>query len=234
MRVGARGEVHADPARPPYGDHGVRHFKHEPGAILDRSAIAVVALVAAVLQELVKQIAVRAMDLDAVEPRLFRVLGAVTIGLDDVGKLLGFERARGDIRPLRPNETHIALGRDRARGNGKVAAMIDGVGNAPDMPELEKDASAGSMHALDDAAPALDLLVGPDARGMRVADACWRDRGRLGKDKPSGRALRVIVAHHRVRNPAGTGRAIARQWRHDNAVGELQIANLQRVEQHGH
>ena len=70
MRVAARREMHADPARPPDGDDGVRHFEHEPGAVLDRAAIAVVALVAAVLQELVEQIAVRAVDLDAVEAGL--------------------------------------------------------------------------------------------------------------------------------------------------------------------
>jgi hypothetical protein len=58
------------------------------------------------------------MDLDAVEPRLFRVLRAISIGLDDVRKLLGFERARRDIRPLRTQQAHMAFGRDRARPDG--------------------------------------------------------------------------------------------------------------------
>jgi len=226
--------VHADPARPPDGHHGVRHFEQEAGAILDRSAIAVVAPVAAVLQELVEQIAVRAMDLDAVEPGLFRVLGAMSIGFDDVRKLLGFEGAGRDIGPLRTQQAHMALGRDRARPNGKGAVMIARIGDAPDVPELEEDAPAGAMHTLDDVAPALDLLSGPDAGRMRIADTCGRDRSRLGKDEAGGRALRIIVTHHRVRNAPGTGRPVARQRRHENAIGKFQIANLQRVEQRGH
>jgi hypothetical protein len=174
------------------------------------------------------------MDLDAVEPRLFRVLGAVTVGLDDVRKLLGFERAGRDIRPLRANEAHVALRRDRAGRNRKRAVVINGIGDAPDVPELEEDAAAGSMHALDDRAPAFDLLVGPDAGGVRIADARGRDGGRLGKDEAGGRALHVIVAHHRVWNAPRSGRSIARQRRHENAVGNFQIANLEGVEQRGH
>ena len=64
---------------------------------------------------------------------------------------------------------------DRARANGKRAAVIDGIGDAPDVPELEKHAPARAMHALHDLAPALDLLVRPHAGGVRIADALRRD-----------------------------------------------------------
>ena len=104
--------------------------------------------------------------------------------------------------------------------------MIARIGDAPDVPDLKEDAPAGAMHALDDRAPALDLLGGPDAWRMRIADAGGRDGGRLGKDEAGSRALLVIVAHHRVRNAPRTGRPVARQRRHENAVGKLQIANL--------
>jgi hypothetical protein len=183
---------------------------------------------------LVEQIAVRTMNFDAVEPCLFRVLGAVTIGLDDVRKLLGLQGARRDIRPLRTQQAHVSFRRDRARGNGKGTVVINGIGDAPDVPELKEDSPACSVHALDDRAPALDLLVGPDAGGVRITDARGRDRGRLGKDEAGGRALHIIVAHQRVRNAARTGRSVARQRRHEDAVGNFQIANLEGVEQGGH
>ena len=76
MGVGARREMHADPPRAPHRDHSIGDLKKEPGAILDRAAVTVVALVRAVLQELVEQVAVRAVDLDAVEARRLGVLGA--------------------------------------------------------------------------------------------------------------------------------------------------------------
>ena len=112
--------------------------------------------------------------------------------------------------------------------------MIDGIGDAPDMPELEQDAPAGAMHALDDLAPALDLLVGPYAGRMRIADARRRDRSRLGNDEAGGSALNVIVAHQGVRNAPWPGRSVARQGREEDAVGNREIADLQGVEQGGH
>ena len=62
-------------------------------AVLDAAAIAVGALVGAVAQELIDQIAVGAMHLDAVEPGGQRVARALRILRDDAGDLGGFERA---------------------------------------------------------------------------------------------------------------------------------------------
>ncbi len=74
--------MHADAARAPHRDDGVRHFEHEARPVFDSAAVAVRALVAAVLQELVEKVAVRAMNLDPVEARGFGVLGAFAEGLD--------------------------------------------------------------------------------------------------------------------------------------------------------
>src|SRR3984885_4908482 len=171
------------------------------------------------------------MNLDPVEPGRFRVLGAAAVGLDDIRKLLGLEGAWRDIRSLRTQQAHGSFRRDRARPNGKSAVVIARIGDAPDVPDLKEYAPAGAVHALDDVTPAFGLLVGPDARRMRIAYARGRDGGRLGKDEASGRALDIIVAHQHVRNPPWAGRPVARQRRHEDAVGNLKIANLQRVEQ---
>ena len=94
MRIAARRQVHADPARAPHRDHGVGHFQHQARAVFDRAAVAVGALVAAVLQELVEQIAVGAMDLDAVEAGRLGVLRALAEGLDDRRDFVASQRAR--------------------------------------------------------------------------------------------------------------------------------------------
>ena len=234
MGVRARGEMHADPARAPHGDDSVGDLKQQSSAILDRAAVTVVTLVGVVLKELVEQVAVGAVDLDAVKAGRFGVLGASAIGLHDARKLLGLKRAGRDVSSLWANQAHMALRRNRAWANRKRAIMVDGIRDAPDMPELQKHSPARSMYARDNLAPALDLFVGPNAGGMRIADACGRDRSRLGNDKAGGRALDVIVPHHRVRNSPEPGRAVARQRRQEYAVGDLKIANLQGVEQGGH
>ena len=72
----ARRDAHAHAIGAPDGDRGLRHLQQEAGAVFDRAAVLVGALVGSVLQELVGQVAVRAMNLDAVEARPQRPLGA--------------------------------------------------------------------------------------------------------------------------------------------------------------
>ena len=106
----------------PDRDDGVRHFQHQPGAVLDRAAVGVGALVAAVLQELVEQIAVGAMHLDAVEAGGLGVLGALAIGLDDAGDFVE--------SPARAASTKGASGRSRL--TWPLGAMALGAtGSAP-------------------------------------------------------------------------------------------------------
>lgn len=82
-----RRETDAYPIRFPYRAHGVGDFKHQPRAILEGAAIGVTAVVAAVAQELVEQIAIGAVDFHAVESRLQSVARTVAILLDDAGDL---------------------------------------------------------------------------------------------------------------------------------------------------
>src|SRR5206468_2484302 len=100
MHVAARREMHANTARAPYGDDSVGDFEQETGAVLDRPAINVVALVGAVLQELVEQVAVRAVHLDTVEAGCFRILGPAAEFLDDGWNLRRLKGARRDKGPL--------------------------------------------------------------------------------------------------------------------------------------
>ncbi len=65
--VAARRQVHAHAARAPYRYAGVDHFHQQAGAVFQRTAVLVGALVGAVLQELVQQVAVGGMHFNAVK-----------------------------------------------------------------------------------------------------------------------------------------------------------------------
>ena len=226
--------MHADPAGAPDGDDRVGDLEHQPGAVLDRAAVAVGPLVRAVLQELVEEIAVGAVDLDAVEAGGLGVLGALAIGGDHARNLVGLERARRRIGALGPDQADMALGRDGARRDRRKAVVIDRIGNPADVPELQEDAAARGVDGLGDRPPALDLLVRPDAGRARIADALRRDGGRLGEDEAGGGALDVIVAHQRIGDPARHGRAVAGQGRQEDAVRDPEVAEDERIEERGH
>jgi hypothetical protein len=85
--------VHADAVRAPHVDAGVGHFQHQARAVFDRAAVGVGALVGAVLQELVEQVAVGAVDLDAVEAGQLGVFRALAVGRDDARDFFGPARA---------------------------------------------------------------------------------------------------------------------------------------------
>jgi len=71
------------------------------------------------------------------------------------------------------------------------------------MPELEKDQSALGMHRVDDAAPALDLLLRIDAGCAGIAASARHDRRGFRDDQAMRRgALRVIFRVQRPRREA--------------------------------
>ena len=105
--VAARGEMHADAAGAEDGDGGVGAFEHEAGAVFDGAAVLVGAVVGAVLEELVEEIAVGSVEFDAVEAGELGVLCAAAEGFDDAFDLGGFEGARSDEGALRAEEADV-------------------------------------------------------------------------------------------------------------------------------
>ncbi len=67
--------------------HGFGDLKKQAGAVLDGAAVGVGPLVAAVLQELVDEVAVRAVQFGAVEAGRLGPFGRATVVLDDAGDL---------------------------------------------------------------------------------------------------------------------------------------------------
>ena len=108
-----RRDADAGPIRAGLGGHDLRDLKHQPGAVLDTPAIGVGPFVGAVLSELIEQIAIGAMDFDAVKSGGQRIRGAALEVFDDPWNFCKLERARlGDIGKGAVDEG-LALGADR-------------------------------------------------------------------------------------------------------------------------
>ena len=70
--------------------------------------------------------------------------------------------------------------------------MQRGVGNAPDVPELEENPSARGVHRICDETPALDLLAAVNAGRPCVTLTLHRYLRRLADDQRGARALDVV------------------------------------------
>jgi hypothetical protein len=80
-------QVEPDAIRAPHGDGRIDGFQHEPRTVLDRATVLIGAVIGAVLQVLIQQIAIRAVDLHAIESGPFGLLCAMSVGRDDARKL---------------------------------------------------------------------------------------------------------------------------------------------------
>lgn len=231
--VGTGGEVHADAAGAPDADGGVGDFEHEPGAVFDGAAELIGAVVGAGLKELVEEIAVGAVDLDAIEAGTLRVFGGAAELLDDEGNLAGFESAWGDEGFLWTDEGDVAGGSDGAGRDGEFAMEESGVGDAADVPDLLEDAAAVGVNCGGDGLPGLDLLLGPDAGDLSVANAHGGDGGAFGDDEAGGGALGVVLRHD-WRGDVIRSAPEAGKRGHDDAAGEREIAYFDGVEESWH
>src|SRR5262249_24043850 len=206
--------------------HRVDDLEQEPHTVLDAASISVGALVGAVAQKLVDQISVRAMHLDAVEAGRKRVPRSLRMLRDDAGDLRclkrawrrdRFEAVRRECSCVRPNS-----GWGNRQGTG---GLKGGMGDAPDMPELEHHAAATSMDRISHAFPTCDLLDGVDTWRADIALALGRDLGCFRDDEPGAGPLGVIQGTQRSRHIAGAG-AASSQGRHDNAVRQRERSYL--------
>src|SRR5260370_17680345 len=77
----------------PHRNQCFHHLKQEAGAIFDRTAIHISSPVDAILQQLIRQVAVTSVKLDAIESSGFGVLGRFAIIFDNARNLCDLERA---------------------------------------------------------------------------------------------------------------------------------------------
>jgi hypothetical protein len=102
-----------------------------------------------------------------------------------------------------------------------------------DVPNLEEEERALAVDGVDDGLPRLDLLLRPDAGGLRVPLRRGGDvRGLRDEQATLGGALRVVQGRVRLRHVA-VG-AAPRQGRQHHSVRELERPHLVRGQQRDH
>ncbi len=213
--------------------HGLDDLDCEAGAADQVAAIFVGALIGAGPEELVDQVAMGAVDLDAVESQALRVRGGLTEGLDNAADML----ARHRLRML-----EAGLGQAREAGHGQARragarqlrmGRLGRVARHTDMPELRHDLAAGLMHRVDDTQPAIERRTAE----VRDVDAHGRDgvvdHRAFGDDqaRPTFGAPPVVGRDLRAGNAAS--RLLPGHRRHHDAVGEAELAQDERAEERG-
>ena len=122
----------------PHLCHGVGHVQRQPGAVAHGPAVFVGALVCAIAEKLVEQIAIGIMDFYAVETGRFRVARRDGILHHDARQLLPGQRPWRDVRLHSAFRQHLAGARsDGAGRNGQCAIHLKTwMRDAAHMPEL--------------------------------------------------------------------------------------------------
>ena len=171
LRIASRGQMHTHALGAPDGDHRIGYFKHESGTVFNRSTVCVRTMIGSVLQELIDQVAIGSMNLHTVKASQLCVLCSLAEGLNDARDFGRLKCAWRHIIDSGTHQAHMASGSDRAGCNRQFSIKKAWVRDAPHMPELCKDATAGMVHRLGHQLPRLDLLRQPDPRHICVANA---------------------------------------------------------------
>src|SRR6202165_2415494 len=103
--------------------------------------------------------------------------------------------------------------------------------NAPDMPKLIEDQSVLPMHRLCDLTPRLRLLAAVDAGSPGVTLALHRHLRCLADDQGGGGALRIVAGGQGTRHIARLAGPRAGQWRHHDAMPQVERAEPVGLEQ---
>ena len=99
------------------------------------------------------------------------------------------------------------------------------MGNSAGVPKLRNDASAGGMHGVCDQAPSAHLIRAPQSGGIGIAKAVSTDRGRFRDDQSGRSPLGIVFGLQRGRHVIDRPSAHAGERRHDDAIGQIQIAH---------
>ncbi len=194
-------------------------FEPKARPVLDRPTIRVGTLVRGWANELLDEVAVGAVQLDAIEASGHGVLGCLDILADgglDVRFRHRFRHGVG-LRPLGIG-VHLARCRDRRRPkDGCARRQIVGMPDSSGVHQLHENLRTLRMDRVRHPLPARYLRGGKNAGDTRIAETVRGRRGPFGDDQPRrNRALRIILNHQIVRNIVG--RAITRHRRHDKMV----------------
>ena len=148
------------------------------------------------------------MNFHAVEPSLLSKFCSVDVFGNDSGNFGDFEGPWGDVIDHLFSSKDLSFGSDGGWGDRKNSVGLKaGMGDATDVPELEKDATPCGMNGLDDFFPSGDLFRGVDAGCVGVAVAERRDRGCFGNDQSSRGSLVIVLGIQFIRDVTCRGSA---------------------------
>ncbi len=226
-------EPHAHAVAADGGHRGARDLQRQAVAAFVAAAVAVGAQVDQRVEELLDQVAVGAMQLDAVEAGVHGELRGGHVFVDDLCEVVVGHRARRAVRlhaqrvGVHLTGAHGAagpeyLGTGRQVGHMRYAAAVH---------ELHEDLAVLCVDGRRGGLPRVRLRRVEQPGDAWVAQAVGAGRGALGDDQAGRRALAIVRGHQCIRRVLGCGPA-ACQWRHHHAVGELQRAGGKLVEQH--
>ena len=217
-----RGEPDTHPTLTPDPDDRLSDLPEKANAVHERAAVAVAPVIRGVAQELIDQVAVRSMDLDAVEPGLFSAPGSVGELRHDPRDFMRLERPRRDEGRPAPGRDSLPRRLDgRGRDRQRPAGLHGGVRDAPHVPQLQHDPPTRRVDRADNVLPPGDLLVGVDAGRVRIPQAFGRDLRGFGHDESGGRSLPVVRSHQGSRHIARAG-TVAGHGCHHHTVRQPQ------------
>ena len=179
--------------------------------------------VGAGIDELVEQVAVGGVNLDALEARLESILGPAHVLSDEVGHLLDLQGPRRHERSQFPLaffvlDQRLPLGWMAEGATGSIPSGCSEGARCADMPELQEDQAAGLVYRVGDQPPALDLLAAVNARRPGVALSLHRDLGCLANDEGGRGPLGIIAGVESGRHVARLAGPRPGQRRHDDPV----------------
>ncbi len=223
------GAVHLDDDRELGADARLdraQHLAQEPGATLDRAAVHVGAPVGIRREELAHEVAVRGVDLNAVEAGLLAALGRFRVTPDEALDLRQRERAR--TRPR--HELRLPGGGDRLGQPGEARHHLP-----PAVVELREHLRAVRMHSVGEPLETWDLVVviRADLPRRRLAVEVDVDVARYDERRAALRHRQIEVDQLRrdeaVVGSAGLGGCSLDQTARDGELADLDRREEQRI-----
>ncbi|ELS53813.1 putative NADH:flavin oxidoreductase/NADH oxidase [Streptomyces viridochromogenes Tue57] len=224
-----RRDPHAHPVGADRVGHRLGHLGREPHPPLRRPAVSVRPAVGVPGEELVQQMTVGRVHLDALEARLDRPpgrRGEVGDGGPDV--VLG--HLPGDDGGLVPARGEDRLRQGHGRGRDRRAAGGRRMADPPAVLELKEHPPAACPHGLGHLTPSGHVPVGVHRGDVRIR-LPGRVRCRCLADDQAGGGALGIVRDHQVGGGAVGLRAVAGERRHHEVVGKVEPAQPGRCQE---